>query len=338
MIDARFHMSQPPMALGELAERAGARLYRGDPASLISTIKPLDLADSGSLSFFENPRYAAQLRQSNASACLLHESAVPHAPEAMALLLTERPRRSFARLARVLHPPRITVPGQHPSAVVDAAAKVDPGAEVGPLVHIAAGAEISAGVRIDAGAVIGAGVVIGADSVIGANAVVEFCLIGARVVIYPGACVGQTGFGFDSDPDGIVKVPHLGRVIIADDVEIGANTTVDRGSAGDTVIGRGTMIDNQVQIGHNCVTGKGCIIVAQAGLAGSARLGDYVVLGGKAGVAGHIAVGDFVQAAGGASITKSVAAGAKVSNVWPATDIGRWRRQVAAFRRLTRKG
>lgn len=337
MIDRRFHNTRQPMALGELAERAGARLERGDPNTPISNVQPLHQAARGSLSFFENARYASQLMASQASACLLQESQIAHAPAAMAILVTERPRRAFARLAAILHPPRPVVPGQHASAVIDPDAEIDASAEIGAFVSVAAGAQIKAGVRLEAGAVVGHGVVIGADSVVANNAVLNYCLLGERVIIYPGACIGQTGFGFESDPEGIVKIPHLGRVIIEDDVEIGANSTVDRGSAGDTVIGRGTMIDNLVQIGHNCVLGKGCIIVSQAGISGSTQLGDYVVLGGKTAVAGHITIGDFVQAAGCSSITKSIAAGGKVSNVWPATDIGQWRRQVAAFRRLTQK-
>jgi UDP-3-O-[3-hydroxymyristoyl] glucosamine N-acyltransferase len=186
---------------------------------------------------------------------------------------------------------------------------------------------------IGANAVIGAAVVLGDDVRVGANASLSHCLIGARVRIYPGARIGQDGFGFAPDPAAPVKVPQLGRVVIGDDVEIGANSTIDRGSGPDTVIGAGTMIDNLVQIGHNVHVGRCCVIVAQAGAAGSARLGDYVMIGGQVGVVGHLTVGDRARVGGQSGVVRDVPAGETVLGS-PAIPIKEYHYMMAFIRRL----
>ena len=206
-------------------------------------------------------------------------------------LVTDEPYAAWARVAALFHPLPPLDPGVHPSAVVAADAVIDPSAEIGPLAVIGAGVEIGPRCCIGALAVLGRGVVLGPDCRIGSHASLSHALLGARVYIYPGARIGQDGFGFATTPEGFRSVPQLGRVILEDDVEVGANTTIDRGSLQDTVIGAGSRLDNLVQIGHNVHLGRGCVVVAQAGISGSTILEDHVMLGGQAGLTGHLRIG-----------------------------------------------
>ena len=337
MVDPRFFGTRAPARLDEIAAASGAELARGRPDQKIADVAPLDRAAGDHVSFLDNPKYAGQLASTAAGACFIGPDQLAAAPQNLALLVAARPRRAFAKAAAFLHPLPPVVPGIAAGAAVALDARIGAGAAIAAQVVIGSGAEIGDGAEICAGAVVGPGVVIGPGSVVGAGAALSHTVVGARVVIYPGARIGQPGFGFDADPTGIVKIPHLGRVMIGDDVEIGANTAVDRGSAGDTVIGRGTMIDNLVHISHNCVVGRGCVIAAQCGIAGSTTLGDYVVMGGQVGIAGHLSIGDGVQIAGKAMVTKSVAPGQRIGGGLPAGEVTAWRRQVATLRRLSRK-
>jgi UDP-3-O-[3-hydroxymyristoyl] glucosamine N-acyltransferase len=210
---------------------------------------------------------------------------------------------------------------------------VDPSAEIGPLAVIGAGAEIGPRCRIGAHAVVGPGVMLGADCRIGAHASVSHAILGARVYLYPGSRVGQEGFGFATAPDGFTTVPQLGRVLIGDDVEVGANSAIDRGSSQDTVIGAGTRIDNLVQIGHNVRLGRCCVIVAQAGISGSAVLGDFVQLGGQAGITGHLAIGDGARIAAKAGVMDDLPAKAEVVGA-PAVPARQFFRDYATLRRI----
>jgi UDP-3-O-[3-hydroxymyristoyl] glucosamine N-acyltransferase len=204
-------------------------------------------------------------------------------------------------------------------------------------VVIGAGARIGARCRLRPNAVIGAGVVIGDDCDIGATASVSHCLIGARVMLHPGVRIGQDGYGFAPGPEGHTKVPQLGRVIVEDDVEIGANSTIDRGSGPDTVIGAGSKIDNLVQIGHNVQIGRGCLIVAQVGISGSTQLGDFVVLAGQVGVAGHLKIGSGAVLAAKSGLSRSVPAGETFAGI-PARPVREWRRISGALGRMARRG
>jgi UDP-3-O-[3-hydroxymyristoyl] glucosamine N-acyltransferase len=338
MADPRFFTNRGPFTVGEIAEATGAELRSAaGPDVALADVSTLQDAASGHLTFLENRRYVTEFRSSGASACFVAPAFADQAPDGMALLVTPRPRRNFAKIARWYYP------AEKPSAGVHASADVAPGAVLGDGVSIGAGvvigafAEVGTGTVIEANAVIGTGVTIGAECTVGANASISHALIGDRVFVYPGARIGQPGFGFDMDDAGPFVVPQLGRVIIEDDVEIGANTTIDRGAGPDTVIGRGTMIDNLVQIGHNVTVGRGCIIVSQVGISGSTKLGDRVVLAGQVGIAGHLDIGDGVQIAAMSGVNRSIPAGSVVGGA-PAVPIRDFRRQVAAIKRLGRGG
>ncbi|NQW09682.1 MAG: UDP-3-O-(3-hydroxymyristoyl)glucosamine N-acyltransferase [Alphaproteobacteria bacterium] len=334
MVDPRFFPFAGPFRLGELAEMTGATLAgAADPDRTIRDVAALDEAGPEHLSFLENRRYAADFRTSDAGACLVVAAFAEQAPKGMALLVTPLPRRNFARLSRAFHPEPPVEPGVHPSAVVHPDAVLAAGVSIAAGAVIEDGAVLAAGVRVGSNAVIGASVTVGEATEIGAGASLSHCDVGARCFIYPGARIGQPGFGFEMDREGPFKMPQLGRVIIEDDVEIGANSTVDRGAGPDTVIGRGTMIDNLVQIGHNVVVGRGCIIVAQVGISGSTKLGDHVMVGGQVGMAGHLDIGDGVQIMAQSGVTRSLPAGGAYGGA-PAVPAREFRRQVAAVKRL----
>ncbi|HZV21041.1 MAG TPA: UDP-3-O-(3-hydroxymyristoyl)glucosamine N-acyltransferase, partial [Hyphomicrobiales bacterium] len=251
-------------------------------------------------------------------------------------IVTARPYEAWARVAALFHPPAPAQPGVHPSAVIAEGASVDPTAEIGPLAVIETGAEIGPRCRIGPAAVIGRGVVIGPDCRIGAHASLSHAILGARVYVYPGARLGQEGFGFATTKTGFLSVPQLGRVILEDDVEVGANTTIDRGSTRDTIIGAGSRLDNLVQIGHNVVLGRNCVVVAQTGIAGSTELGDFVQVGGQAGISGHLRIGRGARIGAQAGVISDVPAGAAMWGT-PADLKVVTLRQVATLKRLAQK-
>ena len=334
--DPRFFARTGPHRLAALAAAAGATLAEGAQAETeFDSVAPLQRAGPRAVSFLDNRRYAPLLETTRAGAVIVHPDLAPRVPAGCAPVLTKEPYVAWARIAALFHPPPPLHPGRHPSAVIDPAAAIDPTAEIGPLAVVGAGAEIGPRCRIGAGAVIGDGVVIGPDGRVGALASISHALIGARVFIYPGARIGQDGFGFATTETGFLTVPQLGRVIIEDDVEIGANTTIDRGSAQDTVIGAGSRLDNLVQIGHNVRIGRNCILVAQSGISGSTELGDFVVVGGQVGMAGHLRIGRKARIGAQAGVMSDVAEGADVVGS-PAQPIREFFRQVAVLRKLAR--
>lgn len=337
MADKRFFAKSGSYSIAELAERVGGELLRcANPDALIEDVASVEEASGSEICFVENRRYVGALAGSKAGVCLLPRNIADRAPDQMALIVSDRPRRAFAKIAAIFYPQQDDREGIDPSANVDPSAELGAGCFVGPGASIAAKAKLGPGVKVCANASVGEAVEIGAGTVIGENASVSHALIGARVVIYPGARIGTCGFGFEVDETGLIKMPQLGRAIIEDDVEIGANSCVDRGSGPDTVIGRATMIDNLVQIGHNVQIGKGCIICGQAGVAGSARIGNFVVLAGQVGVNGHIEIGDGVQVAAQSGVTGSVDPGQKIGGA-PAVPISEFRRQIAAVKALGRR-
>ena len=336
MADPRFISARGPYALAELAEAAEAELKTGADGSIrIVDIAPLDAAESNTISFLDNKRYIEAFTKCRAGACVVHPSLADRAPPGMALLLAEQPYQAFTRVVREFYPPPTVEPGIAPSAVIDPDATLGPGCRIDPGAVIGPRCEIGARCHIGANAVVGAGVVIGDDCIIGACASLSHCLVGERVMIYPGVRIGQEGFGFASGPQGHLRMPHVGRVIIHDDVEIGANTTIDRGSSRDTVIGPGCMIDNLVQIAHNVELGKGCVVVSQVGISGSTTLGDFVVCGGQVGFAGHLTIGYGVELAARAWVTRDLEPG-RTYGGFPAVPAAQWKRQAAVLARLVK--
>jgi UDP-3-O-[3-hydroxymyristoyl] glucosamine N-acyltransferase len=336
MPDPRFFTVAGPFTLQQLAAIAGAEISpEADPDAVFTDVAPLDTAGPTDVSFLDNKKYVGAFEASRAGVCLVHPDLVSRAPKGMALLVTPKPYTGYALVAQAFYPLPAPRAGIAAGAIVDPTAEIGEGTEIAAGAVIGAGARIGARCRISANAVVGDRVEIGDDTVIGTCSSLSHCLIGNRVMIYPGVRIGTEGFGFAMDPKGFVRVPQLGRVIIEDDVEVGSNSTIDRGAGPDTVIGRGSMIDNLVQIGHNVTMGPGCVIVAQAGVSGSTRLEHHVVLAGQAGIAGHLKIGAGARIAAQAGVMRDVPAGTEVGGS-PAVSMKQWLRQVAMLGNLTR--
>lgn len=336
-----FISARAPLALSEICALAGVAAPPGAEERLVHGIAPLDRAGPGDLSFLDAPRFVPQFRASRAGACLTSPRFAALAPGSMAVVQVDKPYPAFVAVARRMFAHTLR-PGPvfghhgvaggafvHPQARLEEDVTVDPGVVIGP------GAEIGANTVIAAGAIIGPGVRIGRDCTIGPGASVLHALIGDRVILHGGVRIGQDGFGYLGGAKGHAKVPQIGRVVLQDDVEIGANTTIDRGGLRDTVIGEGTKIDNLVMIAHNVVVGRHCIVVSQTGIAGSATLGDYVVLGGQVGVIGHVTIGTGAQIAASSNVKDDVPPGVQWGGS-PAKPMRDWFREVMAVQRLAR--
>lgn len=331
--NARFFRRTGPYSLAVVASTAGG--VADDLELLLEGVAPLQTAGPHEVSFLDNRRYASALDQTSAGAVIVHPDMAARVPAGTVAIQTIEPYAAWARVAALFYPLPTVSPGIHPSAIVAEEARVDPSAEVGPLSVIEAGAEIGPGCRIGPCAVIGSGVIVGRDCRIGGHASLSHAVLGARVYVYPGARIGQEGFGFASTKDGFLSVPQLGRVILEDDVEVGANSTIDRGSSRDTVIGAGSRLDNLVQIGHNVILGRCCVIVAQVGISGSTVLEDFVRVGGQAAMAGHLRIGQGAEIGAQAGLISDVDPGAKVLGS-PAQPKRDFFRQIATLKKLAK--
>lgn len=337
MADPRFFEVAGPFTAQELAEAANAALAGPAPAGLLSAVAPIDAAGPADVTFLNNRSYLPRLAECRAGLCILSPADAERAPAHLPLLVSPAPYMAFARVSRRFHPPRPASPGVHPRAVVEDGVELGSGVEVGPGAVVMAGARIGDGSIIQANAVIDRNTVIGRNCVIGAGAYVGFAILGDRVYVYTGVRIGQDGFGFASDPAvGHVRIPQVGRVVIGNDVEIGANSTIDRGAGPDTIIGDGCMIDNLVTLGHNVRLGRGCVIVAQVGISGSTVLGDFVVAGGQVGIAGHLNIGAGAQLAAKSGVITDVPARA-VWGGYPAVPVRDWHRQSVTLAKLIRR-
>jgi UDP-3-O-[3-hydroxymyristoyl] glucosamine N-acyltransferase len=319
------------VTLGELAVRLGCEL-RGDPLREVDSVATLLDAHPRAITFLAESRHRAALAQTRAAAVVLEARFAAASP--VATLIASNPRATYARIAALLYPLPPVVPGIHPSAIVAPDAQVDTEACVGPL------AVIGARARIGAGAMIGAHCVIGADVVVAAQvrlvARVTLCdgvSVGARSILHPGCVVGSDGFGFAPEGGAWLKVPQVGSVCIAEDVEIGANTTIDRGAIGDTVIGQGVKLDNQIQIGHNVRLGAHTAIAGCTGISGSTVVGERCQIGGACAIGGHLQITDDVIITGFSMISHSIPKPGVYSSGIPFEDARTWRRMVARFKR-----
>jgi UDP-3-O-[3-hydroxymyristoyl] glucosamine N-acyltransferase len=344
MSEPRFFPAARPLTVGEIATLTGAEPFPApDLTRLVSDIAPLDRAGPRDLTFLDNPKYAEALAATRAGACLVAARFVQDVPARVAALRAKEPYRAFIMVARALFPAAqrpsslFDAQGVAAGAMVHAQARLEPGVTVDPGAVIGPGAEIGADTVVAVNAVIGPGVRIGRDCAIGAGASITHALIGDRVIIHAGCRIGQDGFGYLPGRRGSIKIPQTRRVIIQDDVEIGANTTIDRGGSRDTVIGEGTKIDNLVQIGHNCSIGRHCFIVSQTGISGSVEVGDYAMLGGQVGVADHLTIGEGARLKARSGVITDIPAG-KEWGGFPARPFREWLRAEAMIGRMVRGG
>lgn len=338
MPDQRYFHRAGPFTLGQIAAHCGATLTDPSHENLkLIDVAPLNVAGSTELAFIDNRKYRDQFTATKAGACLMKPDLKDMTPKGVVPLLTPNPYKSYALAAQLFYPTPLPDPVISDRAVIDPTAKLGAGCRVDANAVIGANVTLGDGCWVEAGAIISDNVQIGSKCRIGVNASVSHTIIGTNVRLYPGARVGQDGFGFAIDPKGFVKVPQLGRVIIEDHVEIGANTCIDRGAGPDTVIGMGTWIDNLVQIAHNVRIGRGCILVGQVGIAGSTVIEDFVAIGGQVGIAGHLHIGKGAQLAAGSGVIGDIEAGEVVMG-YPALPKTQFMRHVAYLNRITRKG
>jgi len=332
-----FDMSDA-LSAAQVAELSACSVREGDDSTvLISAIGPLEAAPDGSLTFFDNPKYKDALLATKAAVVICSSRNLEFVPDTVVALINDQPYKAFAKTMGALFPTAMRpqplvakgiASGAHidPTVQLEDDVTVEHGAVIGP------NASIGKGALIGPNAVVGPGVQIGRNSSISAGVTVINAIIGDDVILHCGVRIGCDGFGFAMGPGGHLKIPQIGRVVIQDKVEIGANTCVDRGSNRDTIIGEGTKIDNLVMIGHNVVIGRHCVIVGQTGIAGSSELGDYVVLGGQVAVNGHVKIGMGAQLAGLSGVSADVPPGVQWGGV-PARSIKHWMRDIARLRR-----
>jgi UDP-3-O-[3-hydroxymyristoyl] glucosamine N-acyltransferase len=339
--DPRFFRRAGPHTLAAVV---AAAIVDGEPAEaqprrlMLHGVAPLAVATETELTYCLNHRkYLPALAGTKAAAVIVHPDMAGKVPDTAIAIVSPDPQVAWAKVVALFHPLPPATPGVHPSAVVAASAKVDPTAEIGALAVVGENAVIGPRCRIAPMAAIGDGVELGRDVRIGTHASVTHAYVGDRVYIYPGARIGQDGFGFAIASDGFHTIPQVGRVIIGNDVEIGANTTVDRGALEDTVIGDGTRIDNLVQIAHNVRIGRSCVVVALAGISGSTVLEDQVVIAGQVGIAGHLRIGRGSRIGAQAGVIADVPARSELIGS-PAQPVKSFFKEVASIRRWVRDG
>jgi len=335
MADQRFFQRAGPFSLNDIVHRIGGRFVDAAAVDIIvRDLASLEDAGPGDLSMFAEPRYRSAFLGTRASAVLTSPELAGEPPAGGAcLVLVAEPRLAYTQISKLFYPNPPIEAGVDPRAVIAPTASIGAGCRIDAGAVIGADARLGARCHIGCNAVIGPGVVLGDACIVGANATVSHALVGHRAEIFSGAVIGAQGFGFVPGPRGPVRIPQLGRVIIEDDVEIGANTTVDRGSTGDTVIGAGTVIDNLVQIAHNVRIGRGCALAAQIGIAGSTRIGDGVQIGGQTAIAPHLTIGDGVKIAARSGVMRDIEPNMTVGGA-PAMAIRDWHRQNATLARM----
>jgi UDP-3-O-[3-hydroxymyristoyl] glucosamine N-acyltransferase len=333
--DSRFYRRQGPFSIAEVASAIGAPCPGSN--AMFSGVAPLQCAGASDISYLDSVRYQRLLHDTSAGAVIIDPTLVGHVPPGAVPIVTTSTAEAWATVVRLFHPLAPLKPGRDPTAYVAPCARVDETAEIGPFAYIGEGVEVGARCRIGPQVVLHEGVAVEADCRIGASCVVSHAVIGAGSCLHPGVRIGQDGFGLARTGQGLRTVPHLGRVVIGSDVEIGAGCTIDRGSLDDTVIGDGCRLDNLVHIAHNVQLGRSCVIVAQVGIAGSTVLEDFVQVGGQAAIAGHLRIGAGAQIAGKSGVMSDLRPGAVVFGT-PAQPKTQAFRQIAWLRRLSGSG
>lgn len=336
MISTQFATPCGPFTLSHLAEVSKARLYNEKAGSfLVTNIETLSNATATSLAMLHQRKYIKALKQSLAGACIIKDEFVEHAPDTMHLLIHDNPYKAYALIAQVFYPESPFPSFIAPSAHLEATASIGVDCYVAQGAYIGKNVRIGNRCKIGVNTFIGDNVILGDDCCIENNVSVCNTIMGNNVLIYPGACIGQEGFGFASDAEGHYKIPHRGCVIIGNHVEIGANTCIDRGSLTNTEIGDWCRIDNLVQIGHNVKVGKGTIICGHAAIAGSSKIGEYVTLSGKVGISGHLTIGDYATILVGATVIQDVEPKARMGG-FPAVKDRDWHKQTRYLKKLSK--
>ena len=337
MSDGRFFRPEGPFALAFLADSVGGQLAQPERANqLVHDIAELEKAGEDDLSLFCDVRHAAAFARSHAGVVVTSSRLGDYPHNGSALILAANPRLAFAQLGRLFYPAAKHKNSVHVNASVASSASIGTGTGIETGAVIGENVVIGAGCHIAANVVIGDGVMIGAGTAIGPNCSISNAVIGDAVKISANVSIGGEGFGFVPGPKGLVRLSHIGRVVIGNGVEIGDNCAIDRGALGDTIIGDHTAIDNLVQIGHNVRIGKNCVLAGQAGVAGSAVLGDYVMVGGGVSISDHLTIGDGAKIAGKSGVMRDVAAGETVAG-YPAVPVRQWHRQSAMLNRLSKR-
>jgi UDP-3-O-[3-hydroxymyristoyl] glucosamine N-acyltransferase len=334
--DPQFFHRAGPFRLAEIAKLIDAESLSPEAGELlIHDIAPLEAAAPGEISVLSDARHVQALSQTRATVIVTSPELARHGGEHK-LVLVKQPRLAYAQIGRLFYPMPSLVPGIDPLARVHASATVGEGAQIDAGAVIGQRVVVGARCHIKSNVVLGDGVRLGDDCRIGPNTTISHALIGARVTIESGVSIGAQGFGFVPGPNGLLRMLQLGRVIIGDDVEIGANCAIDRGATEDTVVGAGTVLDNLVHLGHNVRIGRHCIICAQVGIAGSCVVGDGVMMGGQVGVGDHLTIGDGARIAAKSGVMRDIEAGATVGG-FPAIAIKQWHRQTAGLARLLQR-
>ncbi|MGB8602576.1 MAG: UDP-3-O-(3-hydroxymyristoyl)glucosamine N-acyltransferase [Rhizomicrobium sp.] len=333
MIDQRFFRRAGPFTLAHVAGQVGGHISHPEKAdALVYDVAAPERADASEICVFSDRRYRPQCQASQALAVIVGAKLADLLPDKVQLVVCD-PRLAYAQICQLYYPPAPMTTQIEPGAFVDATAQIGEGCHIRAGAYIGAGVRIGARCRINASAVLEDGVELGDDCRIGANCTISNALLGSRVAIAPGTQIGSEGFGFVPSPQGLMRIPQLGRVIIGDDVDIGNNCTIDRGALGDTEIGAGTKIDNLVHLAHNVKIGRYCIITAQVGIAGSSSVGDGTMIGGQAAIADHVSIGSRVKIVAQSGIIRDIPDGETVGGS-PALPVREWHRQTVALAKL----
>tara|TARA_B100001123_G_scaffold63616_1_gene69894 strand:+ start:263 stop:1291 length:1029 start_codon:yes stop_codon:yes gene_type:complete len=338
MADPKFYPRSKKLTLEQISRLTKIKLPKSvDKKKVFFDISSLDVATKDDIGFLDNKNYIDQFKVSKAGACFFKKDFLDIAPKNMIPLISNNPYHSFAMVANAFYPMKdITAAGIHPKAHVENSTKYDETVQIGPGAVVSSNVIVGPNCLIGANSVILSGVEIGKNTVIGPNCTIAYSIIGDNVKIHNGVRIGQDGFGFAQNKNTNIKIPQLGRVLIKNNVEIGANSTIDRGTGPDTIIGEGSKLDNLVQIGHNAVLGKNCIIVAQSGVSGSTIIGNNVIIGGQVGIAGHLKIGNNVRIAAKSGVMKNIQDGEVIGGV-PSVPIKDWHKHTIVLKKLIGK-